>query len=251
MHVSSGSVSAREVPFPPHLSPVLETVARALTGGVPSALDVVLGPALEALTPTVPGARWASITRRHDTSDDFATPAFAGELALRVDNFQYELGGGPCLEAAGGATVVAGPVVLAARWPELADRAFAETPVRAVMSHPLPGLERVASLNLYSDDDDAFTGNAADAARAAAELVAATCAVGVAGLGLRARADNLEVALTSSRQIGAAVGIIMAQQRCTYDGALSVIRAASQRTQRKIREIAEEIVLTGALPDGA
>jgi hypothetical protein len=88
-----------------------------------------------------------------------------------------------------------------------------------------------------------------DAAEGAAE-VAAVCAVAVAAIRERVRADNLEKALGSSRQIAAAVGIVMAQRRCTYDEAFRQIKAASQHGHRKMRDLAEDIVLTGELPDG-
>ncbi len=250
MRVQSCSTFSREVPLPARLPAVLAAVAEALTTDPAPGLDEVLVPGLAALVASVPGAQWASITHRRD-DDVFSTPAATGEPAMRIDRFQYTLGAGPCLEATAGAPVTAGPSAFAARWPELATRAFDETPVRSVLSHPLPGLASRASVNFYSDLDDAFCAGSGEEALAAAAVVASTCAVGLSALITRARADNLEVALTSSRQIGAAIGIVMAQQRCTYDEALLVIRRASQHTHRKVRDLAEDIILTGALPDGS
>lgn len=70
----------------------------------------------------------------------------------------------------------------------------------------------------------------------------------------RRRADetalNLQVALASNRRIGTAVGILMAQRRITDDAAFDLLRVTSQRTHRKLRDIAEDVVLTGALPGG-
>lgn len=89
---------------------------------------------------------------------------------------------------------------------------------------------------------------------AAAELRAVS--VAAAGLGLvlsalahRNRAENLDVALQSSRRIGAAIGVLMARRQCTYDQAFGALRDASQRDQRKLRDIADEVVLTGVLAD--
>lgn len=247
MRVPSCSVFSREMPLPA----VLAGVAHALMSDVAPTPDTALGPGLTQLVAWVPGARWASITYRRDTNDIFTTPASTGGPAVQVDSFQYDLGAGPCVEATAGAPVTAGSGAFAARWPELAVRAFEETPVRAVLSYPLPGLEPLASVNFYGDEDDAFCAHRGDDALAAAAAVASTCAVGLAALITRVRADNLELALTSSRQIGAAVGIVMAQQRCTYDEALLLIRRASQHTHRKVRDLAEDIMLTGALPDGS
>jgi hypothetical protein len=81
--------------------------------------------------------------------------------------------------------------------------------------------------------------------------VAAACAVAVRAIALRTRVANLEVGLSSSRQIAAAVGIVMAQRLCGYDEAFDLLRAASQRTNRKVRELADEVLFTGALPGPA
>ncbi|HEY2273702.1 MAG TPA: ANTAR domain-containing protein [Jatrophihabitantaceae bacterium] len=58
---------------------------------------------------------------------------------------------------------------------------------------------------------------------------------------------NLQAALASNRRIGTAVGILMVQRRITDSAAFDLLRLASQRTHRKLREIAEEVVHTGAL----
>lgn len=63
------------------------------------------------------------------------------------------------------------------------------------------------------------------------------------------RADNLERALASNRTIGAAMGILMAQERVTSEQAFLRLRECSQATNRKLREVAEDVVVTGTMPD--
>jgi hypothetical protein len=63
-----------------------------------------------------------------------------------------------------------------------------------------------------------------------------------------ATAANLQVALTSNRRIGIAIGILMAHHRITDTAAFELLREASQRAHRKLRDIAEDVVLTGTLP---
>lgn len=69
----------------------------------------------------------------------------------------------------------------------------------------------------------------------------------------RAELENenagLKIALTTNRQIGAAVGILMVQRGLCYDEAFAELRQASQRTNRPLRELAEELVSTGVLDD--
>ena len=61
-------------------------------------------------------------------------------------------------------------------------------------------------------------------------------------------AANLKIALTSNRQIGMAVGILMASEKVTSEDAFDLLRRQSTRTNRKLRDIAEEVTHTGQLP---
>jgi hypothetical protein len=65
----------------------------------------------------------------------------------------------------------------------------------------------------------------------------------------RDRVANLTVALETNRRIGAALGIIMAQRKVTDDQAFDLLRTVSQRRHVKLRELADEVVLTGELPE--
>lgn len=60
-------------------------------------------------------------------------------------------------------------------------------------------------------------------------------------------AANLRVALASNREIGTAIGILMSARLITQDEAFTLLRQTSQRTHRKLRDVATEVVLTGAL----
>ena len=61
------------------------------------------------------------------------------------------------------------------------------------------------------------------------------------------RAANLEEALATNREIGQAIGILMATEHVTAEQAFEQLRTASQHTHRKLREIAAEVAETGAL----
>ena len=61
-------------------------------------------------------------------------------------------------------------------------------------------------------------------------------------------AANLRVALSSNRRIGAAVGILMYRFKIGNDEGFTLLREASQRLNRKLGDIADEVVLTGELP---
>lgn len=65
---------------------------------------------------------------------------------------------------------------------------------------------------------------------------------------LRTKVANLEFALQTNRRIGQAIGIIMARKLVTEEEAFTILQHLSQRDHRKLRDIAEVVVLTGEVP---
>lgn len=63
-----------------------------------------------------------------------------------------------------------------------------------------------------------------------------------------ARAEDLERAVVSNRQIGMAMGILMERYRLTEEQAFDRLRDLSQRSNVKVREVAKQIVYTGDTP---
>lgn len=63
-----------------------------------------------------------------------------------------------------------------------------------------------------------------------------------------AKIDNLNVALRTARTIGAAVGIIIERTKLSYDDAFAMLINVSQHDHRKISDLAEELLLTGVIP---
>ncbi len=61
------------------------------------------------------------------------------------------------------------------------------------------------------------------------------------------RSANLERALSSNRQVGAAIGILMASHKLTNDQAFALLREASNKTNRRLSDVADDVVLTGRL----
>ncbi len=60
--------------------------------------------------------------------------------------------------------------------------------------------------------------------------------------------ENLQAALVNSRVIGAAVGVLIERNGLTYDDAFAILCETSQNLNIKVREIAEQLLYTGALP---
>jgi len=64
----------------------------------------------------------------------------------------------------------------------------------------------------------------------------------------REHAANLEQALASNREIGMALGFVMASQGCDAQTAFERLRSISQRTNVKLRDIAAEVVRSATAP---
>jgi hypothetical protein len=60
---------------------------------------------------------------------------------------------------------------------------------------------------------------------------------------------QMEEALKSSRTIGAAIGLIMASRHVTEVEAFAVLRTASRNSNRKLRDLAAELVSSAGLID--
>lgn len=58
-------------------------------------------------------------------------------------------------------------------------------------------------------------------------------------------AANLELALRSARRIGAAMGVVMTRYHVDEGRAFELLRQASMDTNRKLRDLADEVVDTG------
>jgi hypothetical protein len=204
--------------------------------------------ALDALTKTavqmVDGAEHAGITRGRPGR--FETVAPTDELVVRTDSIQYELGSGPCVDTVSTNSVFrTADLRTDARWPGFGPRAFDTSGVLSMLSVGvfLEDEEIVVGLNMYSTAADAFD----DGAEVLGTVLATHGALAVSSAAAHERAQNLELALMNSREIGVAMGVLMTQHKFTREQAFDLLRIASQHSHRKLAEIAVEVADTGAL----
>ncbi len=61
--------------------------------------------------------------------------------------------------------------------------------------------------------------------------------------------DSLERALETRGEIGSAIGIVMERFNLDHEAAVAHLVRLSQHANRKLSDLAEEIVRTGQLPD--
>lgn len=194
----------------------------------------------------LPNAATAGLTLIRG-SEPPRTLGATSELADRVDKIQYDTGEGPCLEAIKDNDItVTNDLTDDCRWPRFCARAVEETPVRSMFGvRVLLGAEDRGALNFYALDRHAFD----DVDLAVGAIFATLASLALQSTIERQRAINLEVALESSRQIGMAMGILMSSRLLTADQAFDQLRKASQHLQRRVRDVAAEVMETGTLPE--
>lgn len=177
------------------------------------------------------------------------TVSYSGQLADDADELQYQRGYGPCMDAArAGLTFVVDDMSTDDRWPDYAREAAARG-VLSSLSVPLPFQgATIGGLNSYATSRKAFT----EEDVAIGEEVAAFVAVAVANADALARAvdsaEQMRTAMTSRAVIEQAKGVLMERHKVTPDGAFTLLTHASQRTNTKLRAVAETLVFTGQLP---
>ena len=167
------------------------------------------------------------------------------DIAEMLDNFQYDNGEGPCMEAiqtAGRFKIES--AVDERRWPRF-TRPAADAGLRSSYSLPLHVDGRVVgALNLYSLASP-FQLNDEQVSEDFAQHAAVTLANAEAYDRSRKLVANLRIALESRDVIGQAKGIIMERERVTADQAFEVLRSVSQSRNVKLRDLAQQVVDTG------
>ncbi|MEV0569205.1 GAF and ANTAR domain-containing protein [Dactylosporangium sp. NPDC050588] len=209
-------------------------------------LDRLVHVAAAAVTPAVA----CGVTVRRD-GRPFSV-AVSDELAGQVDEIQYGADEGPCLDAMREAEVIlVEDLRRERRWSAYRPHAVAHG-IASSLSMPLiiEG-QSLGAMNLYAAATQVFTAPV----RKQAEGIAAQC---TDALTLTVRQfrqsqllDQLAEAMVSSSVIDQAIGILMAQQRCTAATAFDLLRRASQSRNRKLRDVAGDIVtrVSGAPPE--
>jgi GAF domain-containing protein len=192
----------------------------------------------------IPGATEVSVTLVHEGGA--RTAAFTGPLALDLDERQYAVGHGPCVDSAlAGTTVHIRDMSAETRWPAYTPVA-ADRGAKSSVSIGLPVQRTViAALNVYSDQVDGFSDEALDIARTFGGYAAVAVAHADMAASAAASASQMRQAMESRAVIEQAKGMLIALHGCTPDEAFDRLVVASQAANRKLRDIAVSMV-TGA-----
>ncbi len=190
----------------------------------------------------IPGADLTGLTLLTSEGRPTTAVCTVPETAA-LDQIQYERGDGPCLTAFREMRVVHVPSMEAeTRWPEVTRRANEEG-VRSSLSAPLIVRDRgIGALNFYSRSENAFSEGDHETAQTFGLHAAVVLANAQAYWSAYDLSQQLERALASRAQIEQAKGVLIEQSGVSSDEAFELLKRASQRENRKLREIAAEVV---------
>jgi hypothetical protein len=201
-------------------------------------VDAVYHAVCKAATELVSGCDHASLMLiRHGTP---VTVASSDEIAARIDAFERELGDGPCLDAIEDeAAYVDSDLTDGSPWPELTARVLSETPVRGMAGfRMMASNKKTGALNLFSDQPGKLTRQSVNEAI----LLVSFASVALMAAGEQQTALTLRRGLESNREIGKAIGLLMAFHKVDEDAAFGMLRQASQDMNVKVSQVAREVV---------
>jgi GAF domain-containing protein len=179
------------------------------------------------------------------------TVTAAGDFVRRIDEIQYALEEGPCLEAfATQHMVLADDLEQDHRWPRFTPAALTHG-LRGLVAAPLTVRgSRLGALNVYALQARVLDESAVETAALFAEQASIVLSNAEAFTRAQATAASLGQALTSRSVIDMAKGIVMARENCGPTDAFDRLRHLSQTQHRKLREIAQELVDETSSPAG-
>ncbi len=204
-------------------------------------LSATLARVAELAKQTIPGVAEVSMTLMADGQAE--SVAFTGPLASQLDERQYQAGFGPCMDAAtSGVTIPIDDTANSAAYPDF-GRLARRQGITHTMSVGLPvQRQTIGALNIYGTED----GTSDEQTQELATTFVSYAAGAVANAGLYAStaqlAAHLQRALESRAVIDQAKGILMGRHGISGDAALDLLAKQSQLANRKLRDIAADLV---------
>jgi GAF domain-containing protein len=222
----------------PSIARDLSEVARQLQ--TESDPQEVMERIVRAAVDEINGATAAAITLLH--RGEITSPAHTDELATYVGEAQRKTGEGPCVDTSREAiTVRSDDLRHDERWPNFAPIAV-EYGVLSMLSFQLfVESDSMGALDVYADRPHAFD----DDAENTGLLLASHAAIAMSAT---RTISNLHHAVNTRDLIGQAKGILIERYKIDGGQAFDLLVKSSQATQRKLHDIADDLVATGELP---
>lgn len=171
------------------------------------------------------------------------TVSSSTELARAVDELQYGIGQGPCLNALrGGGGDYVPSLAADMRWGRYGPEAAA-LGARCCLSVPVEAHGAVvAVLKVYAGVVDGLTVEQRRLGHDAAREVAGGISLAQTLTFTAAELDDRAAAMDRRRAIDLAIGILIERVHCTPNEAFELLRRSSQTRNVKLREVAVELI---------
>jgi len=220
----------------PDLAAAMAEAALALKE--PETVEDALARLVVVAQASIPGAEQCGISVADRKS--VATIASTDGMVDRLDQLQYRLDEGPCLDAMRHHTsVVVDDMRTETRWPRFAPPAAESGCISQMGIEIFRESGRVGGLNLYSSQPSAFD----EQTRHTATLLAIHTSV---VMGKVIAVDDLHRALQTRQLIGQAVGIVMYRYAVDEQAAFAYLTRTSQNSNVKLHDVAAQIVAATA-----
>ena len=204
-------------------------------------LDTALVAVTKVATAAVEPCDGASLTMRNRGVP--SAPAASDEWAIELDELQFVEQEGPCLDCLReGSVMRVRDLRTDGRFPNYGPKAADKGALSALSLPLVADGGTVGALNLYSRAPDAFDSDVV----AVGELLAAHASLAISAAtayySSRELADQMRQALESRAVIEQAKGVLIAQLGGSADDAFDRLVELSQRSNRKLREVALSVV---------
>jgi hypothetical protein len=167
------------------------------------------------------------------------------EVSQLIEELQYTLGEGPCMDAYQQDNVVAEPDLadpVTRRWPAFTPPAL-QAGVRAVFGFPLRvGTVHLGALNLYRDLPGPLTDDQHADALVVADVAARWVLEAQAGAPVDMVAEELEVSANFHFAVHNAAGIVSVQEGISVTEALIRLRAFAFSSDRLLADVAQDVI---------
>lgn len=225
-------------PFPPELLTTFRAMAEIVYSG--ESYDSVYDALCTSAVEFVDGCDHASLMlRRHGRNQ---TVAASDDVARAIDALENELGEGPCLDAIDESEPdqhICPDLTTGSKWPKLAAMIMERTEVRGMAGFRIrQDGEKVGALNVFSDTPGALS----DESLEQAIMLTAFASVAMAALDRGEEASTLRRGLESNREIGKAIGLLMAMHKIDDEQAFQMLSKVSQEMNIKLANVAAQII---------
>jgi hypothetical protein len=225
-------------PFPPELLTTFRAMAQIVYSG--ESYESVYDALCRISVEFVDGCDHSSLMISRNGRNK--TVAASDDVARQIDAMENELGEGPCLDAMDESEPdqhICSDLTTGSKWPALAARIMAETDVKGMAGFRIrQDGHKVGALNVFSDTAGALSEHSLEQAI----LLTAFASVAMAALDRGEEATTLRRGLESNREIGKAIGLLMALHDIDDDQAFQMLSKVSQEMNIKLSQVASQVI---------